>query len=52
MGAIISRAHLERVEQYVAHAKEEGAHLLTGGQRPAGRSSRKASGSSRPSSLM
>ena len=36
MGAIISRAQLERVEQYVANAKEEGARLLTGGRRPEG----------------
>ena len=36
MGAIISRAQLEKVEQYVALGKAEGARLLTGGQRPAG----------------
>ena len=37
MGAIISRAHLEKVEHYVALGKAEGARLLTGGRRPAGK---------------
>jgi acyl-CoA reductase-like NAD-dependent aldehyde dehydrogenase len=38
MGAIISRAQLDKVEHYVSLAKEEGARLLTGGRRPAGKS--------------
>jgi acyl-CoA reductase-like NAD-dependent aldehyde dehydrogenase len=37
MGAIISQAQLEKVEQYVALAKSEGARLLTGGRRPSGK---------------
>ena len=37
MGALISRAHLEKVEHYVALGKAEGARLLTGGRRPAGK---------------
>lgn len=36
MGAIISRAQLEKVEQYVALGKAEGARLVTGGRRPVG----------------
>jgi betaine-aldehyde dehydrogenase len=36
MGAIISRAQLEKVEHYVGLAKDEGARLLTGGRRPTG----------------
>lgn len=38
MGAIISQAQLEKVEQYVAHGHAEGARLMTGGHRPAGSS--------------
>jgi len=34
MGAIVSRAQLERVEGYVASAHAEGARLLCGGRRP------------------
>ncbi|MBK8739874.1 MAG: aldehyde dehydrogenase family protein [Betaproteobacteria bacterium] len=36
MGAIISRAQLEKVEQYVALGRSEGARLVAGGRRPAG----------------
>jgi len=35
MGAIVSRAQLERVEGHIASAREEGARLLCGGGRPA-----------------
>jgi len=35
MGAIVSRAQLERVEGYIASARAEGARLLCGGGRPA-----------------
>ena len=34
MGAIVSRAQLERIEGYVASAHAEGARLLCGGRRP------------------
>jgi len=37
MGALISRAHLEKVEGYVASGVSDGARLLTGGCRPKGR---------------
>ncbi|MPS30187.1 MAG: aldehyde dehydrogenase family protein [Alcaligenaceae bacterium] len=36
MGAINSRAHLARIEDYVEIGKAEGARLLTGGTRPTG----------------
>jgi acyl-CoA reductase-like NAD-dependent aldehyde dehydrogenase len=36
MGALNTRAHLERVKQYVESAKAEGARLVAGGERPAG----------------
>ena len=36
MGAIISRAQLEKVERYVALGLQEGARLVAGGRRPAG----------------
>ncbi|MGQ9478092.1 MAG: aldehyde dehydrogenase family protein [Candidatus Bipolaricaulia bacterium] len=35
-GPLASQAQLEKVEQYVARAKEEGAKLLLGGKRPEG----------------
>jgi acyl-CoA reductase-like NAD-dependent aldehyde dehydrogenase len=35
MGPVISSAALERIEGYVAGAREEGATLVTGGERPA-----------------
>ncbi|MEP7205851.1 MAG: aldehyde dehydrogenase family protein [Casimicrobiaceae bacterium] len=35
MGAIVSRAQFERVLEYIASAKAEGARLLCGGGRPA-----------------
>jgi betaine-aldehyde dehydrogenase len=35
LGALISRAHLEKVQGYVAAGKAEGAKLLCGGERPA-----------------
>jgi len=34
MGALISAAHLAKVEKYVAIGREEGAKLLSGGERP------------------
>ena len=34
LGALISQAHREKVEGYIALALEEGGTLLTGGQRP------------------
>ncbi|MCL4745107.1 MAG: aldehyde dehydrogenase family protein [Burkholderiaceae bacterium] len=37
MGPLISRSHLHSVEGYVADAKNSGARLLTGGDRPAGK---------------
>lgn len=33
MGPVVSEAQLEKVLRYVAYGKEEGAHLLTGGER-------------------
>ncbi|AQV99237.1 aldehyde dehydrogenase (plasmid) [Cupriavidus necator] len=36
MGAINSRAHLEKIEQYVEIGKAAGARLVAGGSRPAG----------------
>lgn len=36
MGAINSRAHLAKIEEYVEIGKAEGARLVTGGKRPAG----------------
>ena len=35
VGALISEAHLRKVEGYVALAKEEGGEILAGGKRPA-----------------
>ena len=37
MGALNTRAHLERVQQFVVSAKSEGARLVAGGERPAGK---------------
>ncbi|KTD57819.1 glycine betaine aldehyde dehydrogenase [Legionella shakespearei DSM 23087] len=37
MGPLVSRAHLEKVEQYVRIGIEEGAKLLCGGKRPEGK---------------
>ena len=37
MGAIISRAQLEKVERYVALGLQEGARLVAGGRRPSGK---------------
>jgi len=37
MGALNTRAHLERVQQFVASAKSEGARLVAGGARPGGK---------------
>lgn len=37
MGALNTRAHLERVQQFVASAKSEGARLVAGGARPDGK---------------
>lgn len=37
MGPLISRAHLNSVEEYVAEGKKAGARLLLGGDRPDGR---------------
>ena len=34
MGALVSEAHLRKVEGYVALAKEEGGTILVGGKRP------------------
>ncbi len=34
IGAVISRAHRDKVEQYVAVAKEEGGTVVAGGKRP------------------
>lgn len=34
VGSLISRAHRDRVEAYVAGAREEGARLVVGGRRP------------------
>jgi len=34
MGAIISKAQLEKVERYVAYGQEDGARLMAGGKRP------------------
>ncbi|MEZ0391237.1 MAG: aldehyde dehydrogenase [Pseudobdellovibrionaceae bacterium] len=34
MGALISEAHLKKVESYFEHAKNEGGRILTGGERP------------------
>ena len=34
MGALVSRAHLEKVKGYIELAKEEGGKLLTGGTEP------------------
>ena len=34
MGAIVSRAQLEKVERYVAYGQEDGATLMAGGRRP------------------
>ena len=36
-GALISAAHREKVERYIAGAVEEGAKLLCGGVRPSGK---------------
>jgi betaine-aldehyde dehydrogenase len=36
MGALNTRTHLNRVEQYVASGMAEGARLVAGGERPAG----------------
>jgi acyl-CoA reductase-like NAD-dependent aldehyde dehydrogenase len=36
MGAIISRAQLDKVERYVTLGREEGARLVAGGRRPSG----------------
>lgn len=36
MGPLITAAHLERVRGFVARAKDEGARLVTGGERPEG----------------
>jgi betaine-aldehyde dehydrogenase len=36
MGALNTRAHLDRVEQYVASGVAEGARLVAGGERPVG----------------
>ncbi|MDX2301772.1 MAG: aldehyde dehydrogenase [Microscillaceae bacterium] len=33
LGALVSEAHLQKVLSYVALAKEEGGHILTGGKR-------------------
>lgn len=33
IGALVSAAHLQKVQQYIALAKEEGGTLLTGGER-------------------
>ena len=35
VGALVSEAHLRKVEGYVALAREEGGEILTGGKRPA-----------------
>lgn len=37
MGPLISRSHLESVEEYVAGGRKDGARLLTGGDRPDGK---------------
>lgn len=37
MGPINSRAHYDRVLQHIANASEDGAQLVIGGRRPAGR---------------
>ena len=34
MGAVVSKAHLEKVKSYIELAKEEGGKLLTGGTEP------------------
>ena len=34
LGALVSLAHLEKVEKYIALARSEGAVVLTGGKRP------------------
>ena len=34
MGALVSKAHLEKVESYIQLAREEGGTVLTGGTRP------------------
>jgi aminomuconate-semialdehyde/2-hydroxymuconate-6-semialdehyde dehydrogenase len=36
MGALISKAHFDKVASYVALAKKEGGTIVTGGQRPSG----------------
>jgi aminomuconate-semialdehyde/2-hydroxymuconate-6-semialdehyde dehydrogenase len=36
MGPLVSRQHYERVTGYIQHGVQEGAHLATGGGRPAG----------------
>src|SRR2546425_2181183 len=36
MGAINTRAHLSKIEQYVEIGQSEGARLVTGGKRPSG----------------
>jgi aldehyde dehydrogenase (NAD+) len=36
VGPMITRAHLERIEKYIALGQEEGARLVTGGGRPPG----------------
>lgn len=36
MGPLVTAAHLERVEGFVARATQEGARLVTGGERPVG----------------
>ena len=36
MGALNTRAHLDRVKQYVESGLSEGARLVAGGERPAG----------------
>jgi betaine-aldehyde dehydrogenase len=36
MGPLITAAHLERVQGFVARAKDEGSRLVTGGERPEG----------------
>lgn len=41
MGALVSRAHLEKVESYVEIGNTEGARLVAGGRRPDGAAFRK-----------
>ena len=49
MGALISKAHLDKVIRYVNIGVGEGARLATGGQRITGCSRRRSSGRSSPS---